>query len=115
MNIDARSRAKWFLDNITSVGSYTHSLGIPIVRESIAKFIEKSDNVPRPHINDVITTEGASQGVHLLINMLITSPNDGLMIPIPQYPLYSASTVLNGGKVIPYYLDEESGWQLDDN
>lgn len=35
-----------------------------------------------------------------------------MMIPIPQYPLYSASIALNGGQVVPYYLDEESGWQL---
>ena len=59
-------------------------------------------------------TEGASQGVHLLTNMLITKKEDGMMIPIPQYPLYSASIALNGGRAVPYYLDEESGWQLDD-
>lgn len=32
---------------------------------------------------------------------------------IPQYPLYSASIVLNGGHIVPYYLDEESHWQLN--
>lgn len=45
--------------------------------------------------------------------MLITNPNDGIMIPIPQYPLYSASVVLNGGTIVPYELEEEKGWQLD--
>ncbi len=35
------------------------------------------------------------------------------MIPIPQYPLYSASISLNGGHACPYYLNEEKGWQLD--
>jgi alanine transaminase len=35
------------------------------------------------------------------------------MIPIPQYPLYSASISLNGGHMCPYYLNEEKGWQLD--
>lgn len=34
------------------------------------------------------------------------------MIPIPQYPLYSASITLNNGTAIPYYLDEEKGWQF---
>ena len=51
-------------------------------------------------------TEGASQGVHLLTSMLITSKEDGMMIPIPQYPLYSASIALNGGRAVPYYLEE---------
>jgi alanine transaminase len=35
------------------------------------------------------------------------------MIPVPQYPLYTASIALNHGTAVPYYLDEEAGWQLD--
>lgn len=35
------------------------------------------------------------------------------MVPIPQYPLYSASIALYGGQLVPYYLDEEGGWALD--
>ena len=35
------------------------------------------------------------------------------MIPIPQYPLYTAALTLYGGTPAPYYLDESSGWQLD--
>ena len=66
-----------------------------------------------PSIDDIFLTEGASQGVHLILETLITSPNDSIMIPIPQYPLYSASISLNGGHMCPYYLNEEKGWQLD--
>jgi len=35
------------------------------------------------------------------------------MIPIPQYPLYSALITLNGGTLVPYYLDESKNWALD--
>jgi alanine transaminase len=49
----------------------------------------------------------------MIIQMLISNPNDSIMIPIPQYPLYSASVALNGGNIVPYYLNEEKGWQLD--
>jgi aspartate/methionine/tyrosine aminotransferase len=35
------------------------------------------------------------------------------MIPIPQYPLYSASITLHEGHATPYFLNEERGWQLD--
>jgi len=45
--------------------------------------------------------------------MLIRNSNDGVMIPIPQYPLYSALITLNGGKQINYYLDETKNWALD--
>src|SRR5262245_44179910 len=44
--------------------------------------------------------------------MIIRSPNDGVLIPIPQYPLYSASLSLFGGAAIPYYLIEEENWSL---
>lgn len=45
--------------------------------------------------------------------MLIRGQNDGIMIPIPQYPLYSALIQLNGGTQINYYLDETQNWSLD--
>ena len=43
----------------------------------------------------------------------IRNPNDGVLVPIPQYPLYSALLTLYNGKFIPYYLDEEKNWGLD--
>lgn len=55
------------------------------------------DNVPKPTIDQIFLTEGASQGVHLIMNALIMDSNDAIMIPIPQYPLYTASIALNGG------------------
>ena len=57
---DAKKRAKWYLDNILSAGVYTHSTGIPAVRESVAKFIEKNDKVVRPSIDDIFITDGSS-------------------------------------------------------
>jgi alanine transaminase len=42
--------------------------------------------------------------------MLINKPTDGVMIPIPQYPLYTATMTLLDGAAVPYYLDEERGW-----
>jgi len=110
---DVKKRVRLYLDEIISAGSYTASLGIPLVRESVARFIHEQDNVPKPDIKNIFLTEGASQGVHMIIQMLISDPKDSIMIPIPQYPLYSASVALNGGSIVPYYLDEERGWQLD--
>ncbi len=45
--------------------------------------------------------------------MLISGKSDGIMIPIPQYPLYSALITLNGGTLVPYYLNESKNWALD--
>lgn len=60
--------------------------------------------------NHIYLTTGASEGVSLLINMLISGPKDGILIPIPQYPLYTAALAQYGGVPIPYYLDETVGW-----
>jgi alanine transaminase len=49
--------------------------------------------------------------VNLLINFLISDARSGILIPIPQYPLYTATLAQYGGVPIPYYLDEtEHGW-----
>lgn len=106
INPDASKRAEWYLNEIISAGSYTHSLGIPLVRKTVARYLNETDGVPVPDLNDIFMTEGASQGVHLILNTMITDKNDGIMIPIPQYPLYSAAISLYGGAPVPYYLNE---------
>jgi aspartate/methionine/tyrosine aminotransferase len=45
--------------------------------------------------------------------MLIRNPQDAFLVPIPQYPLYSATQTLYGGQLVPYHLDEGAGWGLD--
>lgn len=36
-----------------------------------------------------------------------------MLLPVPQYPLYSAAVTLAGGRRVDYFLDEENGWQMD--
>ncbi|MEK7249953.1 MAG: aminotransferase class I/II-fold pyridoxal phosphate-dependent enzyme, partial [Bacteroidota bacterium] len=95
-------------------GAYSQSAGIPFIRKAVADFIAKRDGIPacRDHI---ILTDGASKGVQAAILALLKKPNDGFMIPIPQYPLYSATIALYGGKQIGYYLDESTNWQLNED
>lgn len=60
--------------------------------------------------NHVFLTAGASAGVTLLISALISTPKSGILIPIPQYPLYTATLASQAGVGIPYHLDEEADW-----
>jgi len=94
-------------------GAYSQSPGIPFIRQAVADFISRRDGIPadREH---VILTDGASKGAQAVLTALLRTPSDGFMIPVPQYPLYSASLALFGGTQIGYYLDEETGWQLDE-
>ncbi|KAJ7653031.1 alanine aminotransferase [Mycena rosella] len=106
---DVVARARELYAEIGSIGAYSHSQGVPLIRQSVAKFIEERDGFPA-HPDDIFLTAGASAGVSLLINMLITDPTSGILIPIPQYPLYTATLAQHHGRPIPYLLDESSGW-----
>jgi aspartate/methionine/tyrosine aminotransferase len=111
---DLVERAKMILEKHPhGTGAYSQSAGIPFIRKAVAEFIEKRDGIPasRDHI---ILTDGASKGVQATIMALLRRPNDGFMIPIPQYPLYSATIALYGGRQIGYYLDESTNWQLNE-
>jgi len=109
---DVIARAKELNAEIGSVGAYSHSQGVPFIRKSVAKFISDRDGVPSDPEN-IFLTAGASEGVSLLVNMLIAAPGDGILIPIPQYPLYTATLAQYSGVPIPYFLDEAKGWATD--
>ncbi|KAG8380218.1 hypothetical protein BUALT_Bualt07G0170500 [Buddleja alternifolia] len=111
---DSIERAFQILDQIPgrATGAYSHSQGIKGLRDTIAAGIEARDGFPADP-NDIFLTDGASPAVHMMMQLLIRSKNDGIFCPIPQYPLYSASIALHGGTLVPYYLDEEKGWGME--
>ncbi|XP_022980590.1 alanine aminotransferase 2-like [Cucurbita maxima] len=111
---DAIKRAWEILDQIPgrATGAYSHSQGIKGLRDTIAAGIEARDGYPADP-NDIFLTDGASPAVHIMMQLLLRSEGDGILCPIPQYPLYSASIALNGGTLVPYYLDESAGWGLE--
>ncbi|KAJ3087824.1 hypothetical protein HK102_010206 [Quaeritorhiza haematococci] len=109
---DAIKRAKEILAAVGgSVGAYSHSQGVPLVRKHVAQYIEERDGYPS-NPEHIFLTAGASPGVQVVLQTLIQHENVGIMIPIPQYPLYTASITLFGGKAVPYYLAEEQEWSM---
>lgn len=109
---DARARARKILDAFKGgMGAYSDSRGNPLVREEAAKFYEERDGV-KSSADRIFLTDGASVAVRMCLNALIRNENDGILVPIPQYPLYSASIQLYGGALVPYMLDESKNWGL---
>jgi aspartate/methionine/tyrosine aminotransferase len=94
-------------------GAYSQSTGIPLIRRAVAEFIERRDGIPASK-DRIILTDGASKGAQGVLTALLRDPTCGVMIPIPQYPLYSATLTLYGGRQIGYYLDEQNSWQLNE-
>ncbi|KAL0222615.1 hypothetical protein RCL1_002469 [Eukaryota sp. TZLM3-RCL] len=111
--IDVVKRARKITSSIPGYnGAYSHSQGHAAIRTSVQNFIKKRDDVEIP-LEDVYLTDGASQGVSNILRLLIRDENDGILIPIPQYPLYSATITLCGGQIVPYYLEESLVWGLN--
>ncbi|XP_062190128.1 alanine aminotransferase 2-like [Phragmites australis] len=111
---DAIERAWQILDKIPgrATGAYSHSQGIKGLRDEIATGIAARDGFHASGDN-IFLTDGASPAVHMMMQLLLRSEKDGILCPIPQYPLYSASIALHGGSLVPYFLDEETGWGLE--
>lgn len=112
---DVLARAEGILKAIDTTGAYSHSQGILPIRESIAKFIAERDETMAPEPKSIFMTNGASDGISRILECLITCNDSGIMIPIPQYPLYSAAIDLLGGSIVPYYLYEDQNWTLKVN
>jgi len=110
---DAIARAATIMEGTGGhgLGAYSHSKGVPYLRQKVARFIEERDGYPCDP-EEIFLTNGASDGVFAVLDLLIRSETDGIMIPIPQYPLYSAALALKGGDMISYYLDESKSWGL---
>ncbi|XP_043726285.1 glutamate--glyoxylate aminotransferase 2 isoform X1 [Telopea speciosissima] len=112
---DAIARAKHYLSlQLGGLGAYSDSRGNPGVRKEVAEFIERRDGYPSdPEL--IFLTDGASKGVMQILNIIIRGEGDGILVPLPQYPLYSAGISLFGGSLISYYLEETANWGLDIN
>ncbi len=107
------------LDRLGSgIGAYTESNGPAFIREAVARFIDNRDGaadasgVPADP-DSIFLTNGASEAVRFIVDLLIAGAADGIMIPIPQYPLYSATIKKAGGLQVDYHPDEETGWTLN--
>jgi alanine transaminase len=112
---DVFDRANEVLGMIDSkqTGAYSHSQGLRGVREHVAEFIKNRDHLSVDiSPDDIFLTDGASPAVQYVLQVIIRGNSDGIMIPIPQYPLYSATIDLFGGQKVGYYLNEEDDWSL---
>ncbi|CAB3257521.1 unnamed protein product [Arctia plantaginis] len=113
---DVKERAADILNGCdgNSVGSYTTSLGIDAVRQSVATYIEKRDSC-KADWNNICLTPGASAAIKSCLKLFINNTNGqktGVMLPVPQYPLYSATLAEYGLTQVEYYLDESKNWAL---
>ncbi len=87
-------------DRIADTDPYTHQQGLPAARESIAAF-HKGRGTPNATPERVFIGNGVSELIDLSLRALL-NPGDEVLLPSPDYPLWSAATILNDGRPVYY-------------
>lgn len=91
---------------------YTESRGILSARRAIVTRYETVPGFPTFDVDDVYLGNGVSELITMTLQALLDE-GDEVLIPSPDYPLWTAMTSLSDGKPVHYRCDEQNGWQPD--
>lgn len=100
--------------NIPNSQGYCESNGIFSARKAIAQYYQQK-GLKNVDVDDVFIGNGVSELITLSMNALLNN-GDEILVPAPDYPLWTAGVSLAGGRAIHYMCDEKAGWfpDLDD-
>lgn len=99
--------------NLERAEGYSDSKGLIQARQAIVKYCNKK-GIYDVTENDVYTGNGVSELITVSMQALLND-GDEILIPSPDYPLWTASVTLTGGKAVHYVCDEEADWCPDIN
>ncbi|HVK50161.1 MAG TPA: pyridoxal phosphate-dependent aminotransferase [Pseudoxanthomonas sp.] len=104
---------KAIIDDVDHTDPYTHQQGLPAAREALAAFYA-ARGTPHAHPDRVFVGNGVSELIDLSLRALL-NPGDEVLVPSPDYPLWSAATILNDGRPVYYRCDPENDFLPDPN
>jgi Aspartate/tyrosine/aromatic aminotransferase len=99
------------ITNVRNSEGYSDSKGIFSARKAVEQYYQLRD-FPNITINDIYTGNGVSELITMSMQGLCNN-GDEILVPMPDYPLWTASISLAGGKPVHYICDEESDWNPD--
>jgi alanine-synthesizing transaminase len=97
--------------NMPHSAGYTDSKGLFAPRKSVVHYTQEK-GVKGVTVDDVYLGNGASELIAMSMNALLDD-GDEVLIPSPDYPLYTAVVALSGGRPVHYRCDEQSDWYPD--
>ena len=100
-------------DDMDRTDPYTHQQGLPAAREAIAAAYARR-GMPDAHADRVFVGNGVSELIDMALRALL-NPGDEVLVPSPDYPLWSAATILNDGRPVYYRCRPEDGFAPDPN
>lgn len=96
---------------LTECEGYSHAKGLFSARKAIMQYAQIK-NIPNVSIEDIYTGNGVSELINLSMSALLDQ-GDEVLVPSPDYPLWTACVTLAGGTPVHYICDEESEWYPD--
>jgi len=97
--------------NLPNSAGYSDSKGIFAARKAVMHYTQQQ-GIAGVTLDDIYLGNGASELIAMATNALLDD-GDELLLPAPDYPLWTAVTSLSGGKPVHYLCDEAKGWQPD--
>jgi alanine-synthesizing transaminase len=97
--------------NLGSASGYTDSKGLFAARKAIMHYTQQK-KIAGVHIDDIIIGNGVSELIVMAMQALLNN-GDQILVPMPDYPLWTAAVTLAGGTARHYVCDEQSGWLPD--
>ena len=96
---------------LTECEGYSHAQGLFSARKAIMQYAQLK-GIPNIAIEDIYTGNGVSELINICMSALLDD-GDEILIPSPDYPLWTACATLAGGKAVHYICDEQSEWYPD--
>ena len=97
--------------NLPAAAGYTDSKGLFAPRKAVVHYCQEK-GIKGVTVDDVYLGNGASELIQMAINALVND-GDEVLIPAPDFPLYTAVVGLSGGRPVHYICDEQAGWMPD--
>src|SRR5947209_12792701 len=97
--------------NMSNASGYTDSKGLFAPRKAVMHYTQQK-NIAGVTIDDIYLGNGASELIVMSMNALLNS-GDEVLVPAPDYPLWTAAVSLSGGKPVHYVCDESAEWYPD--
>ncbi len=97
--------------NLGNASGYTDSKGLFAPRKAVMQYTQEKQ-IAGVTIDDVYLGNGASELIVMSMQALLNT-GDEVLVPAPDYPLWTAAVSLSGGKPVHYVCDEQSGWFPD--
>jgi alanine-synthesizing transaminase len=99
------------IENLALAEPYCHQKGIFPAREAVV-MQQQNRGISGITVEEVFIGNGVSELIDLSLRALL-NPGDEVLVPSPDYPLWSAAVALNGGKAVHYRCAEDNGFQPD--